>query len=295
MADHELSGNPAVEGRILVIRDVYVLLDRDLAELYDVETKALNQAVKRNILRFPDTFRFQLNAQEHLELVTNCDRFGTLKHSKNPPFAYTEQGVAMLSTVLRSERAIHVSIHIMEAFVMFRRFAVYNERLFGQIQHLQRQHYQLIKSTDERFERVFQNIQARQLDPSSGIFFDGQIFDAHAFVSNLIRSASRSIRLVDNYIDDTVFTLLTKRGAGVSAKLYVGKLGPSLQIDLDKHNAQYPRIEIVRVQHIHDRFLIIDDAQVYHLGASIKDLGRQLFAFSRMDGQLNSILTKLSR
>ena len=211
-----------VESRIMSIRGKQIMIDRDLAELYGVETKRLNEAVKRNIERFPERFRFQLTKEEMAELVANCDRFNSLKHSTVRSYAFTEQGVAMLSTVLRSETTIRVSIRIMDAFVAMRRFMVTNAEVF------------------------------------------------------------QRLSTMDNYVDETVLTLLDKRDNNVSAIIYTQQISRQFQLDIDRHNAQYAPIDVETFRLSHDRFLCIDD-DVYHIGASIKDLGKKWFGFSKME------------
>ena len=211
-----------VESRIMSIRGKQIMIDRDLAELYGVETKRLNEAVKRNIERFPERFRFQLTKEEMAELVANCDQFNSLKHSTVRSYAFTEQGVAMLSTVLRSKTAIRVSIRIMDAFVAMRRFMVTNAEVF------------------------------------------------------------QRLSTMDNYVDETVLTLLDKRDNNVSAIIYTQQISRQFQLDIDRHNAQYAPIDVETFRLSHDRFLCIDD-DVYHIGASIKDLGKKWFGFSKME------------
>ena len=211
-----------VESRIMSIRGKQIMIDRDLAELYGVETKRLNEAVKRNIERFPERFRFQLTKEEMAELVANCDRFNSLKHSTVRSYAFTEQGVAMLSTVLRSKTAIRVSIRIMDAFVAMRRFMVTNAEVF------------------------------------------------------------QRLSTMDNYVDETVLTLLDKRDNNVSAIIYTQQISRQFQLDIDRHDAQYAPIDVETFRLSHDRFLCIDD-DVYHIGASIKDLGKKWFGFSKME------------
>jgi hypothetical protein len=274
------------------IRGQQVMLDHDLATLYDVETKALNQAVKRNIERFPSNFRFQLSGEETNELVTNCDRFEKMKHSSSLPFAFTEQGVAMLSAVLRSQTAIRVSIQIMEAFVAMRRFLACHASLFQRVEALE--HNQLLlfnhqSENDRLLGEVFQQLDNSRLTPKEGVFYDGQIFDAYAFASNLIRSARKRITLIDNYIDDSVLMMLAKREEGVTAEIVTRRVTDSLTLDLKRHNRQYPPLTIRECDRYHDRFLIIDKT-VYHLGASLKDLGKKLFAFNRMEMRVEEIL-----
>ena len=274
-----------VESRIMSIREKQIMIDRDLAELYGVETKRLNEAVKRNIERFPERFRFQLTKEEMAELVANCDRFNSLKHSTVRSYAFTEQGVAMLSTVLRSETAIRVSIRIMDAFVAMRRFMVTNAEVFQRLSTMEyhqlemQQHQQ---ETDKRIDEVFRRLDEGNAKPKQGVFYNGQIYDAYTFVSDLIKSAKKRIVLIDNYVDETVLTLLDKRDNNVSAIIYTQQISRQFQLDIDRHNAQYAPINVETFRLSHDRFLCIDD-DVYHIGASIKDLGKKWFGFSKME------------
>lgn len=266
-----------IENRILTLRGKQIMIDRDLAELYGVDTKRLNEQVKRNIERFPDHFRFQLSHQEKEELVANCDRFNSLKHSSVKPFAFTEQGVAMLSAVLKSETAIHTSIRIIDAFVAMRNFLMNNASIFQRIERIELKQLK----TDEKVDAIFDKLNNRK-EPAQGIFFDGQIFDAYAFVADLIRNAGQRIAVIDNYVDDSVLVQLSKRKAGVTVDIYTGQPTRQLRQDIERHNAQYPGVTLHRYSKAHDRFLIIDET-VYHIGASLKDLGKKLFAFSKMD------------
>ncbi len=278
-----------IENRIFTIRGVQVMIDRDLAEMYLVSTKVLNQSVKRNIDRFPVLFHFQLSGKEKFELVTNCDRFESLKHSSDNPYAFTEQGVAMLSAVLRSETAVKVSIRIMEAFVEMRKLVLGNAALF---QRLDRIEFKQLES-DHKFEQVFKALESREQLPEKGIFYDGQVFDAWIFISDLIRSAKHSLILIDNYVDDTVLNLFTKRDKGVIATILTKNIGKQLATDLQKHNTQYEPIFLNEFTAAHDRFLIIDETELYHLGASLKDLGKKWFAFSKMDAKTPEMLNLL--
>lgn len=277
-----------IENRIFTVQGKQVMFDRDLAEMYQVEVKRLNEQVKRNINRFPETFRFQLNNLEKDELVANCDRFESLKHSSVNPYAFTEQGVAMLSAVLRSDIAVGVSIQIMNAFVELR-------KLVGQetIQHLRLSSIEnkLIEH-DQKFNKLFSALENNTL-PQRGVYFDGQIFDAYQFASKIIKNAKSSIVLIDNYVDDTVLTLLSKREKNVKVTIYTATISKQLRLDLQKHNQQYPEIDINLFKQSHDRFLIIDDKELYHIGASLKDLGKKWFAFSRMDSLCDEVLNKI--
>jgi hypothetical protein len=266
------------------------MLDKDLAELYDVSTKVLNQAVKRNIERFPSDFMFQLTENEKIELVTNCDHLQKLKYASQLPSVFTEHGITTLSGLLRSKRAIEANIQIMRAFVAMRKFLASNAQLFQRIDKTE----QKLLEHDDKFERVFNLIEDKGLKPKKGIFFDGQVFDAYTFVSDLVKSAKKSMILIDNYIDDSVLTLFSKRNKGVRVQIFTKDISRELALDLKKFNVQYNPIEIKEFRKAHDRFLIIDGVEVYHFGASLKDLGKKWFAFSKFDREALSILEKLN-
>ena len=279
----------SIKDTIFSFRGLQVMIDKDLSVLYEVETKVLNQAVKRNIDRFPIDFRFQLSDIEKDELVTNCDRFGKLKHSTHNPYAFTEQGVAMLAGVLRSEIAINVSIKIMRAFVEMKKFISANVDIFQRISRVEQKQFE----TDKKVDEIFQAFETNNLPTAEGIYYDGQIFDAYAFVSKLIKSANKSILLIDNYIDESVLLMLAKRTKGVSSKIYTSKITKQLKLDLQKFNSQYPKIIVTTYNKSHDRFLIIDNKELYHIGASLKDLGKKWFAFSKIDIDINEMIKKL--
>jgi phage regulator Rha-like protein len=267
------------------VRGVEVMIDSDLAELYGVTPGRLNEQVKRNIDRFPETFRFQLSQDDYDSLRSQIATLesGRGKHRKYLPYAFTEQGVAMLSAVLRSETAIQTSIHIINAFVAMRRLLAASGGLLQRMDTLEKRQIANEIKTDARFDKVFDALESRSLNPAQGIFFNGQIFDAYVFVNDLLRQAKKSIVLIDNYVDDSVLAQLAKRKKGVSATILTKTIGKALAQDLKKHNAQYPPIAIQEFADSHDRFLILDGETVYHLGASLKDLGKKWFAFSKMD------------
>jgi hypothetical protein len=330
-------------GRIHTVRDVQVMMDTDLAEIYGVETKVPDQAVKRNIGRFPLEFRFQLSQEEwealgprpgtlplipilstkqsarggyfvvRSGLCRSSSHYGvsslltrthyecrngirsqpvTLKrgqHRKYLPYVFTEQGVAMLSTVLRSATAVSVSIQVMSAFVAMRRLMADNALIEQRLMRVERRQ----TDADGKFEQLFKALESRQPGPEKGLFFDGQVFDAWEFVSGLIRKAEQSIILIDNYMDDTVLSLLSKRGEGVTATIYTRAISRQMAVDLERHNAQYPAIGIMEFPDAHDRFLVIDRTALYHIGASLKDLGKKWFAFSKMDTETLRLLHRL--
>lgn len=269
---------------IQVIRGQQVMLDRDLAQLYGVETRRINEQVKRNIERFPDDFMFQLNKEEFENWKSHFATSNSIvMGARKLPYAFTEQGIAMLSSVLKSQTAVDVNIRIMRAFVSMRRFISTNAQLFQRletIEYHQLEMKQHQEATDKRIDEVFKRLDAN-IPPIQGIFYDGQVFDAYRFVSDLMRKAKRSIVLIDNYVDDTVLTLLDKRENGVTATIYTQRISNQFQLDVDRHNAQYPPIEIRQFNKVHDRFLLVDN-EVYHIGASIKDLGKKWFGFTLM-------------
>ena len=278
-----------IKNKIFTIRGLQVMLDRDLAELYEIETKVFNQAVKRNESRFPDDFRFQLNETEKYELVTNCDRFNSLKHSSVNPYAFTEQGVSMLSAVLKSDIAVDISVKIIRSFVNMRKFISNNALIFQRLETLEQKQF----SNDEKFNKIFEAIEAKSIQPTQGIFYDGEVYDAYLFVSNLIKSAKKSIVLIDNYLDESVLTVLLKRETNVTATLYTKNITAQLELDIKKHNTQYPKITLKKFDASHDRFLIIDAKELYHIGASLKDLGKKWFAFSKFEMESFDILKRL--
>ncbi|MBE6251675.1 MAG: ORF6N domain-containing protein [Bacteroidales bacterium] len=279
------TASTSIEERIFNIRGKQVMIDKDLALLYGVETKRLNEQVKRNIERFPEDFMFQLTMEECLRSQIATLNTGQGQHLKYLPYAFTEHGIAMLSSVLRSETAIAVNIKIMRTFTNIRKSVYQASTLQNRvelIEYNQSEMRKLLLETTSKVDIVFENMQNAHNLPVQGIFFDGQIYDAYAFVAELVRSAKRRIVLIDNYIDDTVLTLLSKREAGVEAVIYTGKISKQLQLDIDKHNAQYPSVEVRTFSKAHDRFLIIDE-KVYLVGASIKDLGKKWFGFTLME------------
>jgi len=281
-----------IENHIFTIRGVQVMLDRDLSELYQTETKYINRAVKRNPDRFPETFVFQLN---HSEMENLKFHFGTSnKHGgrRTLPYVFTEQGVAMLSAVLQTHTAIVVSVQIMSAFVEFRRLLVSQSGLYSRLDRIEVKQLE----TDHKFEEVFKALESKSDIPTQGVFFDGQVFDAYELASKIIRSAKKSLILIDNYIDETTLTHLSKKTNAVSVLLLTKKLDAKLVLDVKKANEQYGGFTLKQFASSHDRFLIVDQTEVYHLGASLKDLGKKWFAFSKLEASsVESILVKIEK
>lgn len=309
IADGNNSPLLPIENLIYMIRGQQVMIDSDLAHLYNVETRALNQAVKRNIERFPEDFMFQLSKEEtqNLEsqdMVSNSKSQNvilnptTVKQGQNikyRPYAFTENGVAMLSSVLRSKTAIEVNIRIMRAFTAMRSFLMNNAHIFQRLETIE--HHQLLvqkhlSEHDKKIDEVLTLLNDKDSEPIEGFFFDGQIFDAYSLISDLVRMAHERIILIDNYVDDRVLKILTKRKECVTAIIYTDPRHSQITNDLRLHNAQYPKIEVRNCSNVHDRFLIIDST-VYFIGGSIKDLGKKIVAFSQMQQNPDSIITKI--
>ena len=293
-----------IKNKIFTIGGLQVMLDRDLAELYEVETKVFNQAVKRNENRFPDDFRFQLSESEYQNLrsqfVTSSEQNSlrsqsvTLKsnrgkHTKYLPYVFTEQGVSMLSAVLKSDIAVDISVKIIRSFVNMRKLISNNALIFQRLKTLEQKQF----TNDEKFNKLFEAIEEKSIKPTQGIFYDGEVYDAYLFVSDLIKSAKESIVLVDNYLDESVLTMLSKRQTDVTAAIYTKNITAQLELDIKKHNAQYPKITLKKFDASHDRFLILDGKELYHIGASLKDLGKKWFAFSKFDIESFDILKRL--
>lgn len=280
-----------IENLIYTVRGKEVMIDKDLASLYQVETKVLNKAVKRNIERFPDSFCFQLTEKESEALRFQIGTSNTGRGGRRYlAYMFTEQGVAMLSAVLRSEIAVKVSIEIMNAFVEMRKILIGNAALLSRVDKIELKQVE----ADRKFEEIFRALGSGKLQSEKGIFYDGQIFDAYAFVSDIIRSAQKSVVLIDNYVNDTVLTLLGKRRQSVSASIYTKGISNQLKLDLQKYNNQYLPINVYTFADAHDRFLIIDGTELYHIGASLKDLGKKWFAFSKMDSEVGKMLSLLN-
>ncbi|SHI60694.1 ORF6N domain-containing protein [Fibrobacter sp. UWP2] len=292
-----VAAKPLVESgvgkMIQVIRGRQVLLDRDLATLYGVETKYINRAVKRNPNRFPDEFYFELTKEESLRCQDGTIKTGRGQHSKYSSYAFTEQGVAMLSAVLHSEKAIRVSIDIMKAFVAMRHYIMQNGGFINRISNIEvkdlEQDARLLDH-DHKIDALFEAMDRGELK-SKGLFYNNQEFDAYVFVCALIRQAKKRIVLVDRYVDEKTLAMMLKREKGVSVTIYTYDKSKALKVDLATYNEQYPDspMQVLPSYGMHDRFLFIDDT-AYHFGASLKDLGKNTFFFTQEDFTLDEVL-----
>lgn len=291
-----------IKNMIYVVRNQQVMIDSDLAILYQVETKALNRAVKRNIKRFPKDFCFQLTSEEYNFL--KC-QFGTSKTDvdevtdnrggrRTLPYVFTEQGISMLASVLHSEVAVNVSIGIMRTFVEMRRFIANNALLFERISNVELKQLEYQKQTDEKLEQIFQYISEHEED-SQKVFFDGQIYDAFSLIVSLIQKAKKEITLIDGYVDVGTLNLISKKNKGVLVKIYTQKRTKLTKKDVDNFNAQYPTLEVKYTKVFHDRFLIFDQNIAYHVGASLKDAGKKCFGISLIqdEGIIKDMLQRL--
>jgi hypothetical protein len=280
---------PTIENSILFIREKQVMLDRDLAIFYQTETRVIKQAVKRNLSRFPEDFIFEINNLE-AELLVSQNVIPNKSHLGGAlPFAFTEKGVAMLSSVLKTRTAVNVSIRLIRTFVALRKLNTQYNGLFQRLEIVEKKQIEV----DNHFNKIFSALEKKDKIPTQGIFFNGQIFDAYKFVADIIKLATTSIILIDNYIDETTLALLSKKNDEVKAIIYIEQINRSQIIDLQKLNEQYTNIEIRKLKHNHDRFLIIDQQEMYHFGASLKDLGKKIFGFSKMDNEVGLMIDRL--
>ena len=280
-----------IKRRIFTIRGKQVMLDSDLAEYFGATTGNLNRAMKRNIKRFPDNFCFQLTKTDYYEILrcqTGILELEQGKYSKYLPYVYTEQGIAMLTSVLHTEKAIAASILIMEVFVEMRHFIANNTALFDRISKVELKQLEADKKFDQLFEYVNTHAETNQK-----LFFDGQIYDAFSLLIELIQKAAQEIILIDGYVDVSTLNLLAKKQSGVAVTIYTFKKTKLTAQDVAAFNSQYPQLDVKYTNVFHDRFLILDGKTVYHIGASLKDAGKKCFGVTLMDDVLLALLGKI--
>jgi hypothetical protein len=296
------SAESDIKSMIYVIRNQQVMIDSDLAMLYQVETKRLNEAAKRNISRFPERFRFQLTKEEYEILKSQIATSSSEDDNgyggrRKLPFVFTEQGIAMLSAVLRSDVAIRVSIRIMDTFVEMRKYMANTSLLYERLNAMEVRQINYQAETDERFERVFEYISEHE-ESSQKVFFDGQIYDAFSLIVSLIQKAEKEITLIDGYVDVGTLNLLSKKKSDVAVTIYTQKQTKQTKLtkaDVKNFNAQYPTLKIKYTKVFHDRFLILDRTTAYHVGASLKDAGKKCFGINLIQdaGIIKDILQRL--
>jgi len=284
--------NREIQSMIYTFRGRQVMLDSDLARLYQVTTSNLNKAMKRNIARFPEHFCFQLTENEYENLrfqngissLTN--NYGGRRYM---PYVFTEQGIAMLSAVLKSEIAVEVSIKIMDSFVEMRKFLLSNQELFSRLDKVELRQIEFEKKidsknadTDKKLEEVFDYI-ATTKEVKQKIFFNGQIYDAFSLMVEIVEKAREELILIDNYVDVNTLNILSKKRKEVDVLIVTSGKGNLTEKDIAKFNSQYPKLTVKINEDFHDRFIIIDRKEVYHIGASIKDAGKKSFGITKLD------------
>ena len=299
--------NEDIKKLIYTIRGKQVMLDSDVAMLYHYETKKINQAVKRNIDRFPERFCFQLTEEEYLNLrsqfvtlnnnninedysidcintknIYSNDNMGRGKHRKYLPYVFTEQGIAMLSGLLKNDIAVQVSIHIMDAFVEMRKFINFNNNLYEKVITLENNMNKKLLENDKKFDMIFNQLQLGD-NIKQRIFYDGQIYDAYSLIIDIIKKAKEKILIIDNYIDDSILKMLTKKQKNVEVVIMTSHKSNIINLDIQKFNKEYPILKVAYTNKFHDRFIVIDNTEMYHLGASIKDLGKKCFGINKIE------------
>jgi len=270
-----------IKNLIYMIRGKQVMIDNAVANIYHCETKYLNRVVKRNIERFPEEFCFQLTENEfevlRCQFVT-LNKNGRGQHRKYLPYVFTEQGIAMLSALLKSDVAVRVSINIMKAFIEMRKFLMINGQIFERLSSVENK----LLEHDKKIDKVFNSLQLEE-NIKQRIFFDGQIYDAYSLIIDIIKKAKKKILIIDNYIDDSVLKMLTKKNNNVEVVILTSDKSNIQKIDIQKFNKEYPLLKIGKTNKFHDRFIIIDNKEMYHLGASIKDLGKKCFGINKIE------------
>ncbi|MCI8344474.1 MAG: ORF6N domain-containing protein [Clostridia bacterium] len=283
-----------IRNLIYTIRGKQVMLDSDVARLYHYETKKINQTVKRNIERFPEKFCFQLSESEmenlRSQFVTSSLENENYGGRRYLPYVFTEQGIAMLSGLLRNDIAIKVSINIMDAFVEMRKFILNNGQIFERLTTIE---YKMLEH-DKKFDEVFDELQRNKNEEfKQQVFFNGQIYDAYSLIIDIIKTAQKKILVIDNYIDDTILKMLTKKNKNVEVVILTSEKSNITKLDIQKFNKEYSSLKVAKTNKFHDRFMIIDNKELYHIGASLKDAGKKCFAISKIEDM--EYLEKISK
>jgi hypothetical protein len=281
----------SIKNKIFTIRNIQVMLDRDLAEFYEIKATRLREQVNRNIKKFPDDFMFELSAEEINDMVSQ-NAIPSKQHlGGSKPMVFTEQGVSMLPSVLRSDKATQISIEIIRTFVNMRRFISQNNFLFNKLDILEEKQ----KSTNQKVDEILLAIESKNTTVKQGIFFEGQFFDAYIFITDILKQAEESVTLIDNYIDEnTLLHLNSKTNKNIKISIITKSITSELKLDIKKYTKQYNNLSIYEYKNSHDRFLIIDNKIIYHLGASLKDLGNKWFAFSKLEDDNLELLNRVS-
>lgn len=281
----QIINNEGIKNLIYTVRGKQVMLDSDVAMLFEYETKDLNRNVKNNIERFPEYYCFQLTEEEYK--VLRCKNFtlnkkGRGQHRKYLPYVFTEYGITMLAGLLKSEVAINMSIRIVNTFIEIRKLIVSKGNIYDRITNVE---YKLLEQ-DEKFDIVFDQLQSKkEQEFHQKIFFDGQIYDAYSLIIDIIKTAKNKILIIDNYINDTILKMLAKKNKEVEVIILTSKNTELSKLDINKFNQQYPTLKLATTNRFHDRFMVVDDKELYHIGASLKDLGKKCFAISKVENQ----------
>ena len=270
-----------IKNLIYTIRGKQVMMDSDVANIYHCKTKYINRVVKRNIERFPEEFCFQLNENEfevlRCQFVT-LNENGRGQHRKYLPYVFTEQGIAMLSALLKSDVAVSVSVNIMKAFIEMRKFLMLNGQVFERLTSVE---HKLLEH-DKKFDIIFDQLQSEE-NIKQRIFFDGQIYDAYSLIIDIMKRAEKKIQIIDNYIDDSVLKMLAKKNKNVEVVILTSNKSNIENLDIQKFNKEYPILKVAKTNKFHDRFIVIDNKEMYHLGASIKDLGKKCLGINKIE------------
>lgn len=267
-----------IKSLIYTIRGKQVMIDSDVARLYHYETRRINETVKRNIERFPAEFCFQLTSKEYETLKSQIATSNTRGGKQKLPYVFTEKGILMLSGLLKNNVAIEVSIKIVEAFVEMRKFLSSNGQLFERLTNVE---YKLLEH-DKKFDQLFDQLQEEE-NIKQKIFFEGQIYDAYSLMIDIIKKTSKKILIIDNYIDDSILKMLTKKKKNVEVVILTSNKSNIERLDIQKFNKEYPVLKVAKTNKFHDRFIIVDKKEMYHLGASIKDLGKKCFGINKIE------------
>ncbi len=273
--------NEEIKNLIYTIRGKQVMLYSDVARLFNYATKDLNRNVKNNIERFPEYYCFQLTEEEYKSLrckIFTLNENGRGQHRKYLPYVFTEYGITMLAGLLKSDIAVNVSIKIVNTFIEMRKFLIQNGQIFERLTNIE---YKLLEH-DKKFNEVFNQLQVEE-NIKQKIFFEGQIYDAYSLIIDIIKKANKKILIIDNYIDDSVLKMLTKKNNNVEVVILTSDKSNIQQIDIQKFNKEYPILKVAKTNKFHDRFIIIDNEEMYHLGASIKDLGKKCFGINKIE------------
>ena len=278
-----------IKERIYTVRGKQVILDSDVAILYHYETRRINEAVKRNIGRFPEDFCFKLTNEEYIILKSQIatsnieENIHTRGGKKKIPYVFTEKGIIMLSGLLKNDIAVEVSIKIVEAFIQMRNFINNNRNLLERVISIENNVDKKFNDYDNKFEQIFNELQ-KDIEFKQKIFFKGQIYDAYELIIDIIKTAQSKIVIIDNYIDDTILKMLQKKNKNVQVIILTSRNCNLTKLDIKKFNEQYGVLKIARTDKFHDRFIIIDNKELYHCGASLKDLGKKCFGINKIEG-----------